>query len=148
MTQWPALRESRWLHSLFPDPLQAQYWVDLFDAVHQRRIDTWDYPWTLACWTQNFLTALPCINLVTNIGIGPDATHTKDVEAGMHQLRAGEIELPLRHPSLVILNHEADAWSQKNIFGAAKSKTLGGRLQRLAEKGARLPGRLRRMVNR
>jgi hypothetical protein len=45
--------------------------------MYRNEIDTWDYPWTASVWFHNGLTATPNVNLVSNIGFGPDATHTK-----------------------------------------------------------------------
>jgi hypothetical protein len=37
---------------------------------------TWDYQWVYSCWKMNGLSIIPANNLVSNIGIGPDSTHT------------------------------------------------------------------------
>lgn len=36
----------------------------------------WSYAWTYACWANNALSIIPKVNLVSNIGFGPDATNT------------------------------------------------------------------------
>ena len=36
----------------------------------------WSYAWTYACWSNNALSIIPKVNLVSNIGFGPDATNT------------------------------------------------------------------------
>ncbi|MCF8256664.1 MAG: glycosyltransferase [Flavobacteriales bacterium] len=45
------------------------------DALHGK-VDTWDFQWTLHHAMQGRLAAIPCENLVENIGLGSDATHT------------------------------------------------------------------------
>jgi hypothetical protein len=52
----------------------------------------------------------------------------------MHHLAVGQMEFPLQHPAVMVRNQQADDYSQRNIFGAAKSKTLLGRARRLVKK--------------
>jgi hypothetical protein len=40
------------------------------------RMDTWDCQWSLTVLQNNGLCPTPRVNLVSNIGFGPDATHT------------------------------------------------------------------------
>lgn len=134
MKSWPALRDAGWLEGLFPRREYSGYWRGLFDQVAKRQIDTWDYPWTFACWSQSLMTILPRANLVTNIGFGPDATHTQSHDPGQHLLPARPMTFPLVHPAVVTLNHAADDYSQAHVFGEAKLKTLPARLRRLRRK--------------
>jgi len=39
-------------------------------------INTWDYPWTLSVLSVGGVAVTPRMNLIENIGFGPDATHT------------------------------------------------------------------------
>ena len=50
----------------------------MFD-LHCENYDpwTWDSQWVYACWKMNGLSIMPSINLVSNIGIGPNASNTK-----------------------------------------------------------------------
>jgi hypothetical protein len=138
MTRWPALKAARWLDNLFPDPQHAQYWENIFDGVHRRKINSWAYAWVFACWTQNMLTVLPEKNLVNNVGTGDAATHTKDEIANMHNLAAGGITFPLRHPPMMIRDFRADDYSQRHVFGAAPPKTMLARAKRLLKKSMNL----------
>lgn len=38
---------------------------------------SWDYQWNYSCWKNNGLSVIPKVNLVSNLGIGPDASNTK-----------------------------------------------------------------------
>ena len=51
---------------------------EMFD-LHCNNNDpwTWDYQWVYSCWRVNALAIMPAGNLVSNIGIGPDASNTK-----------------------------------------------------------------------
>ena len=36
----------------------------------------WSYQWIYSCWKNDSLGIMPKVNLVSNLGIGPDATNT------------------------------------------------------------------------
>lgn len=74
----------------------------MFD-LHCNNIDpwTWDYQWVYACWKMNGLSVVPSRNLVSNLGIGPDASNTKSpVSVKMHPSTLDAIHFPLTHPLL------------------------------------------------
>ena len=65
----------------------------------------WSYAWTYACWANNALSIVPKVNLVSNIGFGPDATNTTisaNNGTGIPENR-GKLE-ELRHPDLISRN--------------------------------------------
>ncbi|MDO8863358.1 glycosyltransferase family 2 protein [Haliea sp. E1-2-M8] len=74
---WPEWSQSADWCEKMPDPVERRYWAKIFERVHAGGIDTWDYPWTASLWFQGGLTATPNVNLVSNIGFGPDSTHTR-----------------------------------------------------------------------
>ena len=148
MAKWPALRDQGFLRQRFPRLAHSQYWTELFDAVYEQRMDTWDYPWVFALWSSDMVTVTPRWNLVTNIGIGEDSTHMKDFNPSYHGLDCTPMLFPLVHPDFIDLNEEADLYSQIHVFGEAKLKSLGSRLSRLWKKILKLPGRLSRHRSR
>ena len=115
MRLWPEIRDGQWLVDVFQDPLAVGYWTRVFDEVHAGKIDTWDYQWTFACWMQGGLTVLPAVNLVQNVGFGENATHTK--KESCHGPPAENLIFPLSHPSYVLRDDHADAWTQIHHFG-------------------------------
>jgi hypothetical protein len=74
------------------------------------RSSTWDAQWVLALEKYRGAAILPNVNLVTNIGFGADATHTKTLER-FAQLPAKEIQFPLRHPTEVSIDKAADTFA-------------------------------------
>ena len=90
-----------------PDPVERRYWSKIFKRVCAGQIDSWAYPWTASVWYHDGLTATPNVNLVSNIGFGPDSTHTASVDsplANMATKGIGEI----RHPAVVARDADAD----------------------------------------
>ena len=68
----------------------------------------WSYAWTYACWSNNSLGIIPSKNLVSNIGIGPDASNTKQkIKVSMYPSRLERMTYPMNHPS-VYLNKDFD----------------------------------------
>ena len=59
---------------------------------------TWDYQWVYSCWKANGLGIMPSTNLVSNIGIGPNASNTKSkVQIKMYPNKLQDISYPLLH---------------------------------------------------
>lgn len=111
---WPDVRESGCLSAVCFDDKEREYWTGIFERVYTGEIDTWDYPWLLCIWMQSGLNALPNVNLVTNIGFGADATHTRG-ELSDAVLPVADIG-PLTHPRFLCRNADADALTRTEHF--------------------------------
>ncbi|MBW4472824.1 MAG: glycosyltransferase family 2 protein [Stenomitos rutilans HA7619-LM2] len=116
MTLWSVIKQGHWLHDLLGEDRAVRYWTDSFEAVANDRLDTWDFQWTFACWIQHGLSILPNINLVSNIGFHPEATHTKDANSRVSNLPSEAIKLPLKHPQFIIRDTFADQSTQRLLF--------------------------------
>ena len=129
---WPDWKRSEAWISEFPDRVERRYWDKIFDRMFAQQIDTWDYPWTASVWCHGGLTATPNVNLVSNIGFGPDSTHTASSDsplAGMVTSAIGE----LTHPAAIDRDQAADRYVFDN--------TLGGKNQRFPWSLLHLPRR-------
>jgi hypothetical protein len=118
MTAWPELRESEWLADLFSEPYAAAYWAHVLETTYHER-DTWDRGWQLNCWLRGALHAIPNTNLVSNIGFREDAAHTKPGTGGplLGDLPTGGVPFPLRHPSQMRRQAQADTQLDGVLFG-------------------------------
>ncbi|MCA1632211.1 MAG: glycosyltransferase family 2 protein [Acidobacteria bacterium] len=105
MKLWDDLRDTPWLLDLFGDAEVAALWRTIFDKT-RAGFNTWDYQWAFACWTQHALAVLPERNLISNIGFGAMATHTKAVSREAN-IPVEAMEFPLRHPPYMVHNREA-----------------------------------------
>lgn len=76
-------------------------------AYEQKDNSVWDAQWVYAVWSQGGLSIVPKVNLVTNIGFGADATHTKIAEKGILERQTGNLG-QLRHPLFFIPDRQAD----------------------------------------
>jgi len=116
MKLWPKIRDQQGLKFILEDNKSVKFWTNIFQKTYDGEIDTWDFQWTLACWLQSGLTILPNANLVSNIGFGPEATHTTDSDNYAANLTVKEMCFPLQHPPIVIRHTEADDFTQRNHF--------------------------------
>jgi hypothetical protein len=89
-----ALVEQRWLGS---SRWLCDYWLDLVGRQAAGRIDSWGYPVMFHCFANGLFNVTPATNLVLNIGAGPSATRTVDLECGPFHREAQEIAFPLVH---------------------------------------------------
>lgn len=72
----------------------------MFD-LHCENADpwTWDYQWVYTCWLNHGLSILPSKNLVQNLGMGPQGTHTKfEKQQSPYPASLQELKFPLVHP--------------------------------------------------
>jgi hypothetical protein len=117
LSQWPALRETGLLDTILEDPLERTYWYGIWQQLMDSgEPDTWDYQWFFTCLANSGLTALPNRNLVSNVGFGPDGTHTTGV-ADSTVADQGLDEL--MHPRFVLRDAKADRYSFDHHYGGA-----------------------------
>jgi len=110
---WPRFRQSKTFERLCQDRNERQFWIRLFDSVHEDpdRVDTWDHQWKYACWANRGLAIEPMVNLVANLGLGrSDATHTKGTNPLLERLSRVQDIGPLDHPPVIERCTEADAY--------------------------------------
>lgn len=95
---WPDKRSSGFLREVLNTKNAVRFWKESLDQVHAGKIDTWDYQLSFLHWTENYLSVVPNQNLVTNIGFGPDATHTLNASSAFANSKTGVLEFPIVHP--------------------------------------------------
>ncbi len=131
MASWPQVRDSGLLNHILADNQAVAYWTTLFQQTYERKIQTWDYQWTLACWLQSGLTILPDRNLISNIGHNLGATHTEHQANTCYDTMPTEaMQFPLVHPPHVVRHDQADRFTQTTAF----DPDLSARLHRKAAK--------------
>jgi len=112
MKTWPQFKRSGSLEQIFEDYYEQKYWVNIFNQMHEdpQVIDTWDYQWIYACWSQGGLAITPNENLISNVGFNrEDAAHTKG-DSPRAKLLVGTIE-EIRHPHFVVILYSAKNWT-------------------------------------
>ena len=116
MTEWNNENKKKFLKKWCLNKNLKKQMRKFFD-LHCENSDpwTWDYQWFYACWRNNGLAVISSQNIVSNIGIGPNATHTiSENTIPLFPEKLGSIKRPLRHPLKV----------ERNIYFEKKYRSL------------------------
>jgi len=113
---WPEWKTSAAWREFWTDSVARRYWEKIFDRMYRAEIDTWDYPWTASVWYHGGLTATPNVNLVSNIGFGPDSTHTASADSPLAGMVTGSLG-KLKHRATVVQDRDADRYVFDHTFG-------------------------------
>lgn len=95
------------------------YWKKTLNDVKNGKIDTWDYQWVYTIWLNKGLSINSVVNMISNIGFGPDATHTRSVDETVAN-RKTTVLSNIIHPAVIQRNVLADEYemsSQKLELG-------------------------------
>lgn len=114
---WPTVRDNERLDGIVSNKKEKKYWTKIFEKTFQGKIDTWDYQWMFHSWINGRIAIVPNVNMISNIGFGVEATHTRgasiyscmDVEA---------MQFPLQHPKIMLASAAADAYTAATNFNA------------------------------
>ncbi|REL24195.1 glycosyltransferase family 2 protein [Rhodohalobacter sp. SW132] len=115
---WEGLKETDFPLRITGDEKTATYMRHHFERTYRsdppkdiQESDytyTWDYQWVFNCWVQHGLSIIPKKNLISNIGFGKKATHTKDENHEYAALPVSGMEFPLKHPPHKLIDRKAD----------------------------------------
>ncbi len=103
------------LPKVFADPFLAADWLRIFKDLKAGKIDTWDYQFNFITFFDNGLCATPNVNLISNIGFRPDATHTPDPLNHNARLPTGTLN-EIIHPVCFLPEKEADYFFLRKEF--------------------------------
>jgi hypothetical protein len=116
MQLWEVARDEGYLTGMIPKDKTLNYWTATFQAVYEGKIDTWDYQWTFSRWLNHMLAVLPQVNLISNIGFGEEATHTRDPFSELAYKALSSMDFPLIHPPFVVRHEPADRYTDELQF--------------------------------
>lgn len=113
LKHWPEIKDANLLSEVFEDRALAKLWTERFDEMHaDTGPNTWDYQWMYTNLINHALSITPKVNLVTNIGFGPDASHTAYSDSSF-VLPSQSLDWPLKHPPAFLPLRSMDHISQK-----------------------------------
>jgi hypothetical protein len=92
----------------------------------------WDYQWLYTHLKNSALTIIPRVNLVANIGFGPGATHTAEVDSRFTP-PAKAIQFPLLHPSWVVPLRSVDRRIQE-LCSTSLPRRISGKMRRVVKR--------------
>ena len=79
-----------------------------YDRCLAGNCDTWDIQWNFSRLSQSGLSVVPSVNLISNIGFTPEATHTKRFREGVANRETQPISLPLSTSPCLIVDRQYD----------------------------------------
>ena len=135
MQYWPELRDGDKLFQTILSSSEVRYWRSIFDAIHEGRMkNAWDYQLILACMRFNLLTVVPSVNLVSNIGFGPGATHCRDNSSLASNVKTHGMTFPLVHPEKEQATPQVDYQIFRHRFHEYWWYRWSGRVRRLLKR--------------
>ena len=130
MPGWPEFRDAGHLQSICRSPAEIAFWTKTFDRSYRHEVDSWAIPWAFCCWAQHGLNAIPAANVVSNIGFGDEATHTRDDRRNVASMPTRTLHVT-KHPEFVVPDLCADAFTDDRVFTQSRRrKGLLGRISR------------------
>jgi len=96
LLDWPQQRKSL-PPSISTYKSTVIFWRNIFERLHNGKIDTWDYQFSYLLLKNGGKSIVPKVNLITNIGFGVEATHTTSAESNSANRKRYEISIPLDH---------------------------------------------------
>lgn len=109
----PANRRNPVFKETLPRMARWMYMAQ-FETLYKHQYDTWDYQLLYAGIVAHKLCITPAGNLVENVGMGVESTHTDDMPAWMNQ-NAGEIAFPIPFREKIVWDREFDMGYFKNV---------------------------------
>jgi len=114
-TLWPAARDSHFLSYLFRSKTAVAYWTQVMQQNYEGG-NSWARVWMFSNWIAESVCAVAGRNLVSNIGFGETATHTKWAKSMRAFPKTQPIQTPLSHPPKIVPDDAGDALADKIIF--------------------------------
>ena len=108
--------KQRKINDVFNKGADRYYFIDVFKRIEKHDIDTWDYQWTYTTFYNKGISINPAKNLITNIGFGPDATHTISDDPKHNNQQSFEVE-EFMHPSEIKIDTHIISTINKRAFG-------------------------------
>jgi len=130
LAELPRIRKENW-----PELSRAEwaYWERCFRRTYAKKLDAWDYRWTLSLWRHHMACVIPRVNLVRNIGFDSQATHTVERDFADLKMHSTEkMKFPIKDSSrnkktkhldnLVFKSHYKILEGRRNLFEKLKDK--------------------------
>lgn len=111
---WPENRKK--IKHMFSNKSVMRFWLNTFDLTFKEQLNTWDYQLCYLLLLNSGKCIIPKTNMISNIGFGPNATHTRTGDRSVMSLPSSEIKFPLSH--VLYQNDELiiDSYYEKYYF--------------------------------
>lgn len=102
MSLYKMIDEKGYFHEKYTSLYEHHFMKFAFEKAyhHPDKVTWWDYQWGFARKINSGLVVVPRNNMVVNLGLGNNATNTKDDRWNFIELE--KMEFPLKHPPFVM----------------------------------------------
>jgi hypothetical protein len=124
MSLYKKVRDSHYMDSCFHSYYELNYFKWVFDKTTDTmdKVTWWDYQWEFMRRINSGLVIVPKKNLVINLGLGINATHTTDPQGAGVNLKLEKMDFPLIHPDFILADIKRDNLFFKTIFTSRVSR--------------------------
>ena len=125
MRSYKTMRDSPPFKTCFASNDELEFFRTIFDRTmaSMSELSWWDYQWEFSRRINSGLTIVPKKNLVVNLGIGSDATHTTDPHGAGADLKFERLTFPLVHPEFMLADKIRDEAFFKHTLTTGLSRT-------------------------
>jgi len=102
------------IKEVFKTKKEIKYWIYIFKRIKNKKIDTWDYQWTFVNFRNKWLSIIPNVNLISNIGFSEDASHTIG-KSELENIPREELIIK-KHSAEIKQDIDADRYVSKKVF--------------------------------
>jgi len=142
LVSWRSENQKKMLTHVFKEKKYYLAWKKIFDGLsNDIPKQIWDYQFFYQCFKRKQLSVVPAVNLVTNIGTGEMATHTRAENNPKMNLKTEPMEFPLKHPVNFNRNYKYDIFLQELNYGVVEQISLIRKTKRIIKK------QLKRLAN-
>ncbi len=104
------------IDNIWSDKKINKYWLITISEIHYKKLDAWAYKWVYTIWKNNGVSISPNRNLVLNIGLNSNGTHTLHNSNKLLSIPSKVIKFPLKRPRNKNINKQADDFVNKHVF--------------------------------
>ena len=124
LKEWPKIRDENRVQDWYATQQERDAFAFNLARTHALEIDTWDYQWNFGSRLNGRISIMPNVNLISNIGFGVEATHTKEHNE-FSNLPTTPIVFPLKHPKAIFASEQLDS----RFFQLSAKQTLTRRFK-------------------
>src|ERR1017187_5005628 len=99
LVERPGRERRKWIRQAVSDWRSVLFYDLAFTLTKQEKMNSWAFRWYLSTWKAGGYSLCPASNLVRNVGIGVDSTHSR-FEFHVANPAVGSFELPLTREPL------------------------------------------------
>lgn len=129
ISDWPLQKNNPNFNLNKMNPAVPAFFEKKFELIHSndnnsnnldRADNIWDYQWTYCILKNNGLSIFPNKNLVSNIGFGPDATHTVNTVGKYVARKTYPIKFPLKYKTRITYLNKANYFMERENWNMHK----------------------------